>query len=128
MSDPTEGTTPSSDEVPPDPENPQDPGELQSAGDLDEDELGVDPLESGAEAPDDWSPVAAEPPTPREEREGESLDHRLREERPDQEEVEATPLAETRMYELDETVDERADAEVADSQPAELPEQRDELT
>lgn len=115
MSDPTEGTTPSGDEVPPDPEEIRDAAELQSAADLDEDELGKDPLEEGVEPPERWTPVTEARWTPRETREGLTLDERLGEEVPDSgSEPEVKPLAETRLHELDETVDERADAEVAD--------------
>ncbi|WP_210745024.1 hypothetical protein [Nocardia flavorosea] len=50
---------------------------------LDEDELAVDPLEEGMDPPDDWSAADRYATTPREQREGESLDDRLAEERPD---------------------------------------------
>lgn len=115
MSDPFEGRTPSANEVEPDPQDPEDPNDLQSAQNLDEDELNVDPLEEGVEPPERWSSVAEERPTPREQREGETLDERLTEERPDTPTggVER-PLTETREHELDESVDERAAAEVAD--------------
>lgn len=115
MSDPFDAEAPSANEVEPDPQAPEDPADLQSAGDLDEDELAVDPLEEGVEPPERWSSVAVERPTPREERAGESLDERLTEERPDIDTSEARqPLTETRVHELDESVDERATAEVAD--------------
>ena len=114
MSDPFDASTPSPSEVEPDPRDPEDPAALQSAENLDEDELGADPLEEGVEPSEQWSEVTASRPTPREQREGESLDERLTEERPDTAPVEQPPLAETRMHELDETVDERAAAEVAD--------------
>lgn len=113
MSDPTEATTPSADEVQPSSDDPVDPAELQSAGDLDEDQLGFDPVE-GVQPPEQWSPVAEERPTPREEHEGNTLEERLAEERPETDGAEARPLAEVREQELDDTVDERADAEVAD--------------
>ena len=112
MSDPVEGTTPTPDETGPD--GPTDPANLQSAPDLDEDELDLDPLERGVEPPESWSQVSAEPPTPREQREGESLDERLGQERPDQDPEAPPPLAETRAHELDDSVDERAEAELAD--------------
>ncbi|GAB2682085.1 hypothetical protein GCM10027271_49360 [Saccharopolyspora gloriosae] len=114
MSDPLDASTPSADEVGPDPEDPQDPAELQSAGDLDEDELGVDPLEAGVEPPEHWSQTTAARPTPREERAGETLDERLAEERPETGADLGEPLAEAPLSELDETVDERAAREVAD--------------
>ncbi|RCW43950.1 hypothetical protein DFQ14_10595 [Halopolyspora algeriensis] len=115
MSDPLEGTTPSANEVEPDSGDPEDPNNLQSAQNLDEDELAVDPLEEGVEPSEHWSTIAEERPTPREQREGETLDRRLAEERPDTPTGGTErPLTETRMQELDESVDERAAAEVAD--------------
>ena len=120
MSDPLNAATPSSDEVQPDPQEPTDPAELQSAGDLDEDELGGDPLEEAVEPADRWSVVAADRPTPGEQRAGTSVDDRLAEEAADFDRGGAggKPVAETREHELDESVDERAEVEVAD---AELP-------
>ncbi|GAA2795011.1 hypothetical protein [Saccharopolyspora taberi] len=112
MSDPAEGTTPTPDETGPD--GPADPANLQAAPDLDEDELGVDPLERGVEPPERWSRVSADRPTPREQREGETLDDRLGQERPEREPEAEPPLAETRMHELDDSVDERAEQEVSD--------------
>ncbi|WP_228814193.1 hypothetical protein [Nocardia flavorosea] len=50
---------------------------------LDEDELAADPLEEGMDPPDDWSAADRYATTPREQREGESLDERLAEEQPD---------------------------------------------
>jgi hypothetical protein len=114
MSEPENTSPPSAHEVDPDSWNPQDPAVLQSAGDLDEDELATDPLEEGLEPPERWSTVAASRPTPREQREGETLDERLSEERPDQLGSGEKPLAETRVHELDDSVDERAAAEVTD--------------
>lgn len=114
MSDPQEATTPSADEVGPDPAEPQDPAELQSAADLDEDSIGVDPLEDGVEPPEGWSATTAARPTGREMREGETVEHRLAEERPDPSTDPGRPVAETRLHELDESVDERATQEVAD--------------
>ena len=113
MSDPLDAR-PSADEVPPSPEEPQDAASLQSAGDLDEDELGVDPMEDGVDLPDRWSAVTQERPTAAEQHEGETLDERLAEERPGGDAEFDKPLAETRMYELDDSVDERAEAEIAD--------------
>lgn len=114
MSDPFDAQTPSANEVSPDPLAPEDPADLQSAGDLDEDELAVDPLERGVEPPESWSTVAEERPTPREMRAGESVEERLAEERPDPATEARPPLAETREHELDESVDDRAAAEIAD--------------
>lgn len=59
-----------------------DPATLDTEEELDEDELGTDPAE-GYDAPDHWSGVNRWGTTPAEEREGESLDQRLREEEPD---------------------------------------------
>ena len=115
MSDPFDASTPSGDEVGPDPESPEDPANLQSAESLDEDELGTDPLERGVEPPEHWSPVTADRPTPREQREGGGVDEYLAQERPDEPEPTPPPLAETRMHELDDTVDERAEQELADT-------------
>lgn len=81
MSDPLNASTPTPNETEPD--EPEDPANLQSAEDLDEDELGTDPLERGVEPPEGWSRTSQERPTPREQREGSSLDERLAEERPD---------------------------------------------
>lgn len=114
MSDPFEGQTPSADEVPPTAEDPGDAAGLQSAEDLDEDELGVDPLEEGVEPPENWSVVTRDRRTPSEDHAGETLDERLAEERSTAADDLDKPLAETRMFELDETVDERAAAEVTD--------------
>lgn len=114
MSDPLDATTPSADEVGPDPAEPQDPAELQSAGDLDEDELGVDPLEGGVEPPEHLSQTTAERPTPSEQRAGDSIEERISEERPDPDAEPGRPVAETRLYELDDSVDEQATQEVAD--------------
>lgn len=115
MSDPFDASTPSANEVEPDPASPEDPALLQSAPDLDEDELGTDPLEEGVEPAERWSSTTKRRPTPREQREGGSLTDRLDEERPDIQSPDRVPLAETRMYELDDSVDERATAEAEDS-------------
>lgn len=115
MSDPLEASTPSANEVQPDPEQPEDPADLQSAGDLDEDELGVDPLEDGVEPPERWSAVAEGRPTPSEEHAGPTLDQRLAEEGRDiGDDVDPKPVGESREHELDESIDERADAEISD--------------
>lgn len=74
---------------------------------LDEDELDVDPLEGGVEPPEHWSAGERHGSTAREEAEGEPLDERLAEERPDVplEDVTRRPYAETPLDELDESVD-----------------------
>jgi protease I len=61
---------------------------------LDEDELATDPLERGTELPDGWSGADRFGTTPREQRAGEPLGERLREEEPDVGETrEAQPLS-----------------------------------
>jgi hypothetical protein len=100
-----------------DAQDQEDAAAVQSAPSLDEDEIGTDPLERGVEPPEHWSTVAADRPTPRQQREGSSLDERLAAERPDPDEVEPKPVAETRMHELDESIDERAAEQAADDEP-----------
>ncbi|GAA4813628.1 hypothetical protein [Tomitella cavernea] len=60
------------------------------AEDVDEDRLGVDPLEKGVEPPEDWSAADREGVTAREQAEGETLEHRLWSERPDADEQAST--------------------------------------
>lgn len=60
-----------------------DPAALSSSEDLDEDRLRVDPLEEGVEPPEHYTHSDRFGTTPNEEHDGESLDERLREERPD---------------------------------------------
>ncbi|ASR35110.1 hypothetical protein BAY61_09095 [Prauserella marina] len=60
-----------------------DPAALSSAEDLDEDSLSLDPLEEGVEPPERWSAAQRSGTTPFEQRQGETLDERLAEERPD---------------------------------------------
>jgi hypothetical protein len=60
-----------------------DPAALNAAEDLDEDRLRLDPLEDGMDPPEHWSRAMEFGTTAREEREGQDLDHRLREEQPD---------------------------------------------
>jgi protease I len=62
--------------------SPPDP-DMTTSEQLDEDELATDPLERGAEAPDGWSGADQFGTTPREQRSGEPLADRLREEEPD---------------------------------------------
>ena len=84
---------------------------------LDEDSIGVDPLEEGVEPPEHWSGVDQHGTTPNEQREGETLDERLAEERPDVEpdQVPERPRAATPDSELDETID---DEPPVDEEPA----------
>ncbi|MER6992220.1 hypothetical protein ABT337_06065 [Saccharopolyspora hirsuta] len=65
-------------------EHPEEPETLQGAESLDEEELGGDPVERGVQPPDSWTTATESRPTPREEREGGSLDERLAEEVPDE--------------------------------------------
>jgi hypothetical protein len=60
-----------------------DPAALSSAEDLDEDRLRVDPLEEGVEPPERYAFSDGFGTTPNEERDGEPLEDRLRQERPD---------------------------------------------
>ena len=62
-----------------------DPNErpLDEIEQLDEDELGVDPLERGVDPPEHWSAADRHGTTPREMREGETLDQRLAQEEPE---------------------------------------------
>lgn len=76
-------TTPTPDETGASAESPEDPANLQSAEDLDTDELGGDPVEEGVDPPEDWTVVTAERPTARSDREGETFEEELTEERPD---------------------------------------------
>ncbi|MFB9902629.1 hypothetical protein [Allokutzneria oryzae] len=78
------------------------------AEELDEDSIGVDPLEEGIDPAEHWSGVDRHGTTPHEQREGETLDERLEEEVPDTEPdlVPERPRASTPDSELDETIDE----------------------
>lgn len=86
-----------------------DPAALSSAEDLDQDELQVDPLEEGMEPPEQWSGADQYGTAPAEQREGESLEQRVAQERPDFDSAEPSartqPTAETRFQDLDENVD-----------------------
>jgi hypothetical protein len=84
-----------------------DPAALNSGEDLDEDRLGVDPLEEGVEPPERLTASDAFGTTPFEEHHGESLDQRLAEEEPDlgAESAPERPIAATPVDELDESVD-----------------------
>jgi hypothetical protein len=54
-----------------------------SAEDLDEDRLRVDPLEEGMDPPEHWTAADRFGTTAAEQRQGQDLEHRLREEEPD---------------------------------------------
>jgi hypothetical protein len=71
-----------------------DPIPENAAEDLDEDRLRLDPLEEGMDPPEHWSQAMAHGTTPREEREGQDLDHRLREEQPDNTQPPQQPIDE----------------------------------
>src|SRR5687767_12574921 len=90
---------------------------------LDEDRIGVDPLEEGVEPPERWSGVDQHGTTPNEQREGETLDERLAEERPDVEPdpVPERPRAATPDSELDETIDDEPPAEAEETVAEENP-------
>jgi hypothetical protein len=74
---------------------------------LDEDELGVDPLESGMDPPEDWSAATRYGTTPMEQATDRPLTERLAEERPDLrvEPARDRPVAVTPLEELDDSVD-----------------------
>lgn len=57
--------------------------ERSQAESLDEENLGVDPLETGVEPPERWAEATRHGMTPNEAREGEDLDSRLAQEEPD---------------------------------------------
>jgi hypothetical protein len=61
----------------------QDGAALSSAEDLDEDNLDVDPLEAGMDPAENWSAANRYGTTANEQRAGETLDERLRQEEPD---------------------------------------------
>jgi hypothetical protein len=60
-----------------------DPQPLSGADRLDEDELGLDPLEAGMDPPERWSEADRSGMTEAEQRRGAPLDERLAEEEPD---------------------------------------------
>ncbi|MGO1052295.1 hypothetical protein [Crossiella sp. CA198] len=86
--------------------SPEDQRSDTTAENLDEDRIGVDPLEEGVEPPEDWAEADRFGTTAREMADGEPLADRLAEEVPDQApEVPGRPLADTPDEELDETID-----------------------
>ncbi|HEV7978219.1 hypothetical protein [Amycolatopsis sp.] len=80
---------------------------LSATEGLDEDELAADPLEEGVDPPEQWSAAERYGTTAEEVREGESLEQKLSEERPDVEpgEMPERPLAITPADELDDSID-----------------------
>ncbi|EHR60429.1 hypothetical protein [Saccharomonospora cyanea] len=106
MSDGSEPVTPPQDTGMPDSVE-TDPAALNSAEDLDEDRMRLDPLEEGMDPPEHWSEADRYGMTPFEQRQGEPLEERVRQERPDVQaaDVPERPVAATPAGELDETVD-----------------------
>jgi len=74
---------------------------------MDEDRLRVDPLEDGIDPPEHWAAADRFGTTPREQREGESLDQKLSEEQPDVEPpgMPERPVAATPASQLSESLD-----------------------
>lgn len=74
---------------------------------LDEDDMGVDPLEGGMDPPDHWSAANRYGTTPLEQATDRPIDERLAEERPDVaiEPAPERPLSVTPLDELDESID-----------------------
>ncbi|RZQ60646.1 hypothetical protein [Amycolatopsis suaedae] len=87
--------------------NPTPDPDTTTAEDLDEDRLRVDPLEGGVEPPEHWSAADRFGTTANEQREGESIEQKLAEERPDTEpdEVPETPVAAAPAEALDQSID-----------------------
>ncbi len=106
------GTPPQDTGMPDDVET--DPAALNSSEDLDEDRLKVDPLETGVEPPEQWSALEHYDRTPFEQEQGETLEDRVQQERPDTEasELPDPPVSATPVSELDASMDDPAvDAE-----------------
>jgi hypothetical protein len=89
-----------------------DPAALSSAEDLDQDRLGVDPLEEGMEPTERWSGADRHGTTPYEESTGAELDERLDEEEPDvwqagadETDYRAEPSADELDYQPEQSVD-----------------------
>ncbi len=80
---------------------------LESSESLDSDELGENVGDTIAEPPEGWAGADRVGTTAQEEREGETLDERLAEERPDIEPVDQPerPVADTDPENLDDSVD-----------------------
>lgn len=106
MSDGGDPVTPPQDTGPPDSAE-TDPAALSSAEDLDEDRLRVDPLEEGIEPPEHWSEADRYGTTTFEQRQGESLEQKVRQEQADvgEEKPPRGPVAAAPTSELDDTVD-----------------------
>ncbi len=82
---------------------------LDSSESTDSDELGERAGDDGYDAPDSWSAGERTGNTEREEREGETLDEKLAEERPDTpvEDQPDRPVGATPVEDLDDSIDER---------------------
>ncbi len=82
---------------------------LEPSEALDGDELGAQVEDTTYDAPEQWSAASRDGLTEREELEGESLDDKLAEERPDVavEEQPDRPVGATGVEDLDATIDER---------------------
>jgi hypothetical protein len=89
---------------------------LEPSEELDQDELGADPVERGVQPPADWAASDRYGVTASEQAEGEDIDDRLAEERPDFEEddLPERPVADTPVEDLDESIDD----EVVPGEPA----------
>jgi len=92
----TEHDTPSadrSDAYQPDPGDSVNTDLTTSVGaeDVDEDRIGLDPLEEGMDPPEQWTAADQYGLTAAEQREGETLDQRLAQEAPDDVDDEAEP-------------------------------------
>jgi hypothetical protein len=86
-----------------------------SAEDLDEDRLQLDPLEAGMDPPEHWSEADRFGTTAAEQRQGQDLEHRLREEEPD-----VTPDLDADPDDLEAADGEDADQLIVDDIPREL--------
>lgn len=106
MSDGSDPVTPPQDTGAPDSAE-TDPAALSSAEDLDEDRMRVDPLEEGVEPPERWSEATGYGMTPAEQRHGETLEQKVRQEQPDTQQPREPdrPIGDSGAPELDDTVD-----------------------
>lgn len=90
----------------PDPQG-RDDDVMEQSESLDEDDMGVDPLEAGMDPPEEWSASSRYGTTATEQAGDRPLDDRLEEERPELtgEPVPERPTAATPLEELDESID-----------------------
>jgi hypothetical protein len=84
---------------------------LSAAEQTDQDVIGIEPVEADVDPPDHWAAANRFGTTAREQREGESLDEKLAEERPDVrlDDVPDHPVADTPVDDLDSSVDQPVD-------------------